>query len=407
MKITNVRLRKLEGTMPSPPPVREERFRRPTDIYPQMKEQRVEPVTPVRGKGGKGYHVSRIFVQIETDEGVTGIAGPVAALGPNGPAFYIDTTLKPLLMGKDPIANEFLWDLMFRSNPQGRKGDYMRAVSMVDIALWDLKGKWVGKPVMRLLGGPVQDKIPSYISTLGWSLEPKAAAETTKRLVKEGYSGMKWFFAEGPQDGEPGVRKNIALMQAMRAAAGPDMKIMIDAWKSWDVPYTIRMAEELLEFNPYWIEEPVWPDLYEDYAEITAASPVCIAGGEAHIARFEFELMMDMRCCNLYQPEPIATGGITEAHRIADMASARYLPVSFHCGSLPANLALSFSQSPTVVPIMEYLIMSQLGETQHFFKNEIKPVNGYFYPPTVPGLYDIDESKVESEHDIGWREVNL
>ncbi len=393
--------------MPTPPVERVERFRRPTDIYPELKAQRVEAVKPVPGKGGKGYHVSRIFVQIDTDEGVSGIAGPVSALGPNGPAFYIDTSIKPLLMGKDPIASEFLWDLMFRSNPQGRKGDYMRAISYVDLALWDLKGKWAGKPVMRLLGGPTKDKIEAYISTLGWSLEPKAAAETTKRLIKEGYRGAKWFYSEGPQDGEAGIRKTIALTEALRDAGGPDFKIMIDAWKSWDVPYTIKMADILEEYNIHWIEEPIWPDLYEGYSEVTAASPIMIATGEAHITRFEFELMMDLKCANLYQPEPVATGGITEALKIANMASARYLPVSFHCGSLPANLALSFSQSPAVVPIMEYLINSQLGETQYFFRNEIKPVNGDFYPPTAPGLYDIDESKIESEHDVGWREVNL
>lgn len=407
MKITGVRLRKLEGTMKNPPAQRVERLRRPTDIYPQMKEQRVDAFFVTPAKEQKGFKFSRVFVQIDTDEGVSGIAGPVAALGPNAPAFYIDTAIRPLLMGKDPIANEFLWDLMFRSNPQGRKGDYMRAMSMVDIALWDLKGKWVGKPVMRLLGGPVQDKIPAYISTLGWSLEPKIAAETTKRLLKEGYTGMKWFFTEGPQDGEEGIRKNIALMQALREAAGPDMKIMIDAWKSWDVPYTLKMAEVLSEFNPYWIEEPLLPDYLEGYADITAASPVRIAGGEAHYTRFEFELMMDMKCCDFYQPEPVGSGGISEVLKIVNMASARDLPVALHCGSLPANLAICFAQNPVVIPIMEYLIMSQEGETQFFFRNEIKPVNGYFYPPTVPGLYDIDESKIEAEHDVGWREVNL
>ena len=89
MKITNVRLRKLEGTMPNPPPQRVERFRRPTDIYPQLKTQRVDATFTTPEKGGKGYHVSRIFVQIETDEGVSGLAGPVAALGPNGPAFTL------------------------------------------------------------------------------------------------------------------------------------------------------------------------------------------------------------------------------------------------------------------------------------------------------------------------------
>ncbi|MHA2204098.1 MAG: enolase C-terminal domain-like protein, partial [Candidatus Hodarchaeales archaeon] len=270
MKITNVRLRKLEGVMDTPPKARIERLRRPTDIYPHWKEKRIDGFFTIERTEGKEYKFNRIFVQIDTDEGVSGIAGPVSSIGPNAPAFFIDTAIKQLLIGQDPIANEYLWDIMFRSYPNNRKGDYMRAVSMVDIALWDLKGKWVDKPVMRLLGGPVQEKIPAYISTLGWSLEPKTAAETTKRLINEGYTGMKRFLTEGPQDGISGERKNYDLIASLREAAGPEMKIMIDAWKSWDVPYTVRMTKKLLEFDPYWIEEPVLPDYLEKYAEIRA-----------------------------------------------------------------------------------------------------------------------------------------
>ena len=407
MKITNVRLRKLDGVMDSSPKARVERLRRPTDIYPHLKENRVDGFFRERGTEGKEYKFSSIYVQIDTDEGVSGVAGPVSAIGPNAPSFYIDTALRQLLIGQDPIANEYLWDIMFRSHPNNRKGDYLRAVSMIDIALWDLKGKWVGKPVVQLLGGPVQDKIPAYISTLGWSLEPKAAAEAAKGLVKEGYTGMKWFISEGPQDGLVGERKNYDLIASLRDAAGPDMKIMIDAWKSWDVPYTVRMAKRLLDFDLYWIEEPVLPDLLEKYAEIRELSPVPIAGGEQACTRYEFESMMNMKCCDLYQPEPVFCGGITEVLKIVHMASARDLPVALHCGSLPANLAISFAQNPAVIPLMEYLIMSQEGERQHFLMEEIKPRDGYFYPPTIPGLYEIDESKIVDERDIGWREVNL
>ena len=117
------------------------------------------------------------------------------------------------------------------------------------------------------------------------------AAEAAKGLVEEGYTGMKWFVSEGPQDGPLGERKNYDLIGSLREAAGPDMKIMIDAWKSWDVPYTIRMAKRLMEFDLYWIEEPVLPDFLEKYAEIKALSPVRIAGGEQACTRFEFELL--------------------------------------------------------------------------------------------------------------------
>jgi L-rhamnonate dehydratase len=404
MKITDIRLRKLEGTLPEPPFAREERGRAPGDIYPEFKVRRV----PAPAHTGKGpFKFSRIFVQVDTDEGVSGIAGPVAAQGVNLPSFYIETVIKPLLIGRNPIASELLWDLMYRTYTQGRKGDYMRAVSYVDIALWDLKGKWVNKPVVQLLGGPVQDKIPAYISTSGYSLEPAKAAETVKRIKKEGYTATKWFFSEGPTDGPVGIRKNIALMKALREAAGPDMKIMVDALKGWDVPYTLKMAEVLGEYEPYWFEEALIPDRFEDFAELTARCPVLIASGEQEYTRWTFQLMMEMKALDIYQPEPVASGGVSEVLKICTMGSARDLPVIIHCGSLQANQAIAFAQNPVTSPMMEYLVLSQVGETQHFFKNAITPENGYFYPPTVPGLYQLDQSKIERSTDISWKQVEV
>lgn len=136
MKITRVRLRQLEGRSDQPFPVREERLRMPTDIYPSYKTRGAAAFYGHGGSiAGSGTRVSRVFVQIETDEGVSGIAGPLTARGSNSPSFYIDTVIRPLLVGQNPMAIELLWDIMYRANTAGRKGDYMRAVSFVDFAL--------------------------------------------------------------------------------------------------------------------------------------------------------------------------------------------------------------------------------------------------------------------------------
>ncbi|MFC1928693.1 enolase C-terminal domain-like protein [Chloroflexota bacterium] len=403
MKITNIRLRKLEGTLPEPPFDKEERGCNPAAIYPEFKARRVPTAHVAKGT----FKFSRIFVQIDTDEGVSGIAGPISTTGANASSFYIETVIRPLLVGRDPIASELLWDLMYRNYTAGRKGDYMCAVSYVDIALWDLKGKWVNKPVVQLFGGPVQEKIPAYISAAGYSLELEKAKERVRQFKKEGYTATKWFFTEGPTDGLEGIRKSIELMKALREAAGPDMKIMVDAIKGWDVPYTLKMAEVLGEYDPYWFEEALIPDRFQDFTELTAACPVLIASGEQEYTRWTFQLMMDMKALDIYQPEPVASGGISEVMKICHMGSARDLPVIVHCGSLHANLAISFSQNAVTVPMMEYLVLEQIGETQHFFKNVAKPVNGYFYPPTVPGLIQLDESKIERSTDISWKQVEI
>ena len=115
---------------------------------------------------------------------------------------------------------------MYRNAPNGRVGDNMIAISHVDYALWDIKGKWLNQPVHALLGGPVQDKIPAYASTAGFSLEPERAAERVRMIREEGYCGSKWFFRCGVGDGKEGERKNIALMRSLREAAGPDLSLI-------------------------------------------------------------------------------------------------------------------------------------------------------------------------------------
>jgi len=149
MKITNVRLRQLEGTMKYPGTFWEERLRRPIDIYPRFKAQGADVFGGDRliPLGDDRYKVSLIFVQIETDEGVSGI-GPG---GHGATAFYIDKQLKPLLIGQDPMAIELLWDQMYRNAIHGRKGDNMLTISSIDIALWDLKGKFLSSPVEEII----------------------------------------------------------------------------------------------------------------------------------------------------------------------------------------------------------------------------------------------------------------
>ena len=401
MKITDVRLRQVEGTMKYAGNVREERLRMPLDIYPRFKSQDTNDAErgwwPVP-LGDDLYKVIQTFVQIETDEGVSGLAP--ASTG--AMAFYINTQLKSLLVGQDPLAIELLWDQMYRNAIHGRKGENMLAISSIDIALWDLKGKFLNQPVYKLLGGPVQDKIPAYASALGYSIDPEKAKERVKEFVRQGYRATKWFVREGPSDGPEGVRKNVELMKALREAAGEDIEIMLDCWKSWDVPYTLKMAELLAEYHPFWFEEPVLPDLLQSYARLRAACPVKIAGGELEYTRWGAKMLMDMEAIDVYQMDPVMAGGISEVNKICTLASAYDVQMIPHCCSVHANAQISFAHNSVITPMMEYLVI-EMEVGQFFFKHPVKPVNGFITPPTVPGVgYELDESKIESERDIKW-----
>ena len=399
MKITDVKLRQLQGTMEYPGVLWEERGAKPIDIYPAYRKLNVEDsmrrAFPEVADGR--YKITQTFLNIETDEGVTGVVGPVTG---DATAYYLSTQLRPLLIGQDPLAHEYLWDVMYRNAPNGRGGDNMIAISHVDYALWDIKAKALKQPVLRLLGGPVQEKIPAYASTAGYSLAPDKAAERVAMIREQGFTGTKWFFRCGVGDGLEGERANIALMEALRDAAGPDVKVMIDAWANWGVDYTLRMAKLLEPYDPAWIEEPVQYALRDSYAYLKNACSIPIAGGEHDFTRWAVKEMFDLDMLDVYQFEPIWAGGLTEMMKINALVTAYDVTFVPHVYVPAASAPVAFTLNAMTTPMLEYHLV--LGEVYQFFlKEPLKPVQGYFYPPDVVGLgLDVDEDKVESERAL-------
>src|SRR5262245_29286834 len=397
MRITNVKLRLLSGSMPVEAEFWEERLSRPLDVYPEHKTAQ-ERFGITRLSEQSRYPIEAVFVQIETDEGVTGLGGPIQP----SIAYIIDTELRWLLHGADPIASERLWDLMYRHAIHGRKGATMMAISVVDCALWDLRGKAAGLPVHRLLGGPVREIFPAYASALGFSLEPERVAERARAFAAQGYTATKWFVRHGPTDGRAGMERNLELVRTLRSALGPHVDIMLDAWSSWDVPYTVQMAEHLAEYDVRWIEEPVLADKIDACAEIRARSRVPIATGEHEYTRWGLKHLMDARAADVLQPDIYWAGGISEMVKIAALASVYDLVLIPHGHSTPATAQFIAAQSPTLCPILEYLInWNEIH--QFFFLNPLKPVAGMISVPVRPGMgIELDEAKIESEHELRW-----
>ncbi|HTB43687.1 MAG TPA: hypothetical protein VK741_08685 [Acetobacteraceae bacterium] len=164
MQITAVRVLRLCGTMQTAGPFWEERLVRPIDIYPEYRVR--DDFEGGVQSDATHFRVEQYFVRIETDEGPHGIAGPL----PEMVALFVAKRLRPILLKQDPIAHEKLWDQMHRIMVHGRQGDAMLAISAVDCALWDLKGRWLGQPVYRILGGPTQASLPAYASMLGFAV---------------------------------------------------------------------------------------------------------------------------------------------------------------------------------------------------------------------------------------------
>ncbi len=365
----------------------EERQLQMPDVY--LENARRGPA----GGSATPTRLSAIYVEVGVDGGPTGLFGPIFA----ETAFIIMHRLRAHLLGKNPLAYEFIWDHLYRQDRHARKGNQMMAISAVDNALWDLRGKILGRPVYELLGGPTRERVECYASMLGHSLEPTLVRERARQMVEAGYRAEKWFFRHGPAEGLAGMARNIELVRTVREAVGPDVEIMFDFFMGGDATYVARLASQIEQYRPRWIEEPVPPDRVGDFAEIRRRTSIPLATGEHEYTRWGFLNLLQNEAIDVIQADPDWCGGITELVKIGTLASAFGKQVIPHGHSLHAALHVIASQSPATFPMAEYLLRAQVAK-QHFQKDFLIPEGGSIAPPRAPGLgLAIDPARVQSE----------
>ncbi|PSL01286.1 L-alanine-DL-glutamate epimerase-like enolase superfamily enzyme [Haloactinopolyspora alba] len=392
MRITDVRCVRYTGELHHPEPFWPERLRRPTDAYPEFAA--TGPVDLPRTGPGR-YRVESIFLHIDTDEGVTGSTAHISA----DQAHIINATLRRLLLGADPLATERIWDIGRRSSIHARRGAGMLALSAVDCALWDIRGRRFGVPCHVLLGGPTRQRVPVYVSTLGTPLDHDTVRRVTREVVDSGAKGVKWFPRWGPPDGQAGVRAVAELVETVRAEAGDDLEIMLDAWSSWDVEFTVNVARACRDLRLRWIEEPLDTDDIGGYRRVRdllgrTGSTVAVAGGEHEYGRWGFAGLVADGVFDVCQPDPHWAGGISEVTKIGAILGAAGVPMVPHGQSLQCNAALAFATSPHLTPEMEYL--AKLGPLyQHFLAEPIAPSGGMIDVPSQPGLgMELDQDRI-------------
>ena len=395
MKITAVRIRRLTGTMITDGPMWEERLVRPIDIYPDYRKQ--GPWEGGLQADDKHLKLTQDFLEIETDEGITGRAGPV---WPDC-SHLILTRLKSIIMGKDPLANELLWDQMHRLEVHGRQGLTMIAISAVDCALWDIKGLAFGQPIWRILGGPTQDSVPAYASMLGHAVEDLGKVrERAQRYREMGYTAQKWFIRHGPMSGHDGMKKNVAMVKTLRETLGDDYDIMIDCWQSLNLDYAVDFCTRIAEYRPRWVEEPFMPDRIDSHVKLRARTSIPISGAEHEYTRWGFKRFIEKDALDIIQPDIYWCGGLTETMKIAAYATVHDLITIPHGHSTPIGIHMSVTQSPIHTPYQEYLV--KWNDINMFFlKNPLWPVNGAISLPEAPGAnMDLDPAKIEKEEEL-------
>jgi D-galactarolactone cycloisomerase len=282
------------------------------------------------------------LVRVDTDEGLSGYGEAKVAVGSAGHyaavVTAVNTELRELLVGEDPLSPVKLWERMYsgvrahyafqygRVFPEvGRRGVRVSAISGVDIALWDIAGQALGVPVYRLLGGQCRERVNAYASG-GWAGADGIGAQLLATIKSSGYSAVK--MRVGTMDGT--VENSIARVRAAREALGPDVRLMVDAHGTFDVRAARRFARGVEDCHLAWFEEPVSVDDIAGTAEVRASCDIPIAAGESFYTRFDFQPFVAARAIDIMQPDPAIAGGISEVVRIAHLGAAHHLTLAPH-----------------------------------------------------------------------------
>lgn len=266
-----------------------------------------------------------LIVEVVSDDGVSGFG---EAYGPAAPNAAVVAAYAPLLIGSDAFATEAIWERLYNAlRDHGQNGLAVQALSAVDIALWDLKGRTLGLPVHVLMGGPLRSRVPAYATGLYRRERDDHAAylrEEASQYVAEGFGAVKLKIGFG-------VAEDIRLTEAVRDEIGPSIGLMVDANHAYDAGDAIRYARAVAGLDIAWFEEPVAPEDLDGYADVRAHGGIPVAGGECSFTRYGVRPLIARRLVDVLQPDTCAAGGLSECKKIADMAAAhgvRYVP---HC----------------------------------------------------------------------------
>lgn len=388
MKITDIRYFRLtgHGNLPFNPG----KGLTDLDVYPEYARDTMREDTPETCN-----LVQAIYMEIVSDEGVTGIHGP---LYPETIS-VIEFVYKKILIGMDPFAYNRIWDILYKSQRNGTVGLMLMAVSAIDNALWDLRGKYCGQPVCNLLGGPTRDAVTAY-ATCYPELDFDQMEKRAVALKNEGFTHQKWFFHYGPGAGREGLLKNIEMAHRLRSALGPDATLMFDGRRALDGNYAYELIKGIEDVQPHWLEEPLTSVKIPGYRELQKNTNIRIATGEHIFTRWHANAFIEERLVNVLQTDPEWCGGITELVKIVAMAEPHDIQVVPHGHLMAPALNVVMAMSPTVCPLAEYL-PEHIARMQYFMKNPIRPVNGKLACPTLPGLgYIFDEDKIENKEWI-------
>lgn len=341
-----------------------------------------------------------LLCRISTDSGYEGWGEAF------GPALIhkstIDSAYAPIVIGRNPFETEVIWDSLYNKlRDHGQKGLAVEAISAVDIALWDLKGKIANLPVWALMGGKQRDRVMAYATGLyrrGCKDEIKLLVEEAASYIERGFRAMKLKIGFGRD-------YDLAAVKAVRAEIGDDIELKVDANHGYNASSAIDLGRRLEEYNIGWFEEPVPPEDVEGYVEVKNALSILVAGGEAEFTRHGFHRLFRARAVDIAQPDCTVTGGISEFQKIVTLATVHNIQCYPHVwGSAVAlhtglHCALTLPEFPPRLYPSD--VRLEFDQTTNVFRDKLAGAplpmeDGFISAPTRPGLgLEVDTDLVE------------
>jgi galactonate dehydratase len=340
-----------------------------------------------------------VFVKVETDQpGLIGW-GEASLEWKTRAVVGAIADFEPMLVGEDPARIEFLYQKMYRQSFWRVGIIGMSAISGIEQALWDIRGKSLNLPVYQLLGGAVRDKVRMYTHLGGGQMKAVYEAQYAEdarlfvdlatSVVSKGYTAIKVLLTPPTESLSRArdFRHAEKLMESLRLAVGEDIDIMIDCHGRHFAGNAIEFCRALAPYRPFFIEEPVPPENVDVMAEVRRQSPVPIATGERLTTRFEFRQVFERQACHVIQPDLCHCGGLLEGRKIAAMAETYYMGVAPHnpLGPVANAAALHFALSTPNFLIQEDML-TDVPWRWEVVQHSLKTKDGYWLPCEAPGL---------------------
>lgn len=369
-----------------------------------MKISNVEPL-PV-WSGTRNF----LFVVVDTDEGISGV-GEAGLTGRELAVAGAIEHFKPLLIGQAAERIEHIWQTLFRGGFFPAEKALGAAISAIDIALWDIRGKALGVPVYDLLGGRVRDKVVCYPHNGGASTQ--ALVESCLQTVAEGWKFVRWGLSDGGDILEPrrAVRKAVREMQAVREAVGDDIEIVFDVHTRLDLADAVTLCREVEPFHPYFMEDPLRSENPDSFKTLRARTAVPLAAGEQFCSKWEFRQLIEEEWIDFARIDLCIAGGFTEAKKINGWCETHYIKLATHnpLGPVSTAACLHMNLAAPNFGVQEWGIRGT-GDRPGGVLNDIFPIrleweDGYLLPPKAAGLGIELNREAARRHPFQMREL--